>query len=236
MCVEDGWLCLSAFHLYANLHMVQALFFVWFTSFTSWDGTQGLWDYFVLFGGKKVDEQNTSKWKKLSKNSCASIRSVIYSTQCCRCAHVFKASQKRFFFCICIAYSWSCYCFRCCLVTDFFNKTKSVLLQTRNTAANFLQLSYIIMLWLWIYLCSSNTRLHKLVGYFMIKAPWLCKIKGQCPPRIWNISKIKWINNSLTHFLTISIKLTFWVILKTKAKVGCHMTLWDEVISKVFMN
>lgn len=26
MCVEDDWLCLSAFHLYANLHMVQALF------------------------------------------------------------------------------------------------------------------------------------------------------------------------------------------------------------------
>lgn len=53
MCVEDGWLCLSAFHLYANLHMVQA-FFVWFTSFTSWDGLQGLLEMtlFCLEGEK----------------------------------------------------------------------------------------------------------------------------------------------------------------------------------------
>lgn len=54
MCVEDGWLCLSAFHLYANLHMVRALYFVWFTSFTSWDGLQGLSEITLFcLGGEK---------------------------------------------------------------------------------------------------------------------------------------------------------------------------------------
>lgn len=64
MCVEDGWLCLSAFHLYANLHMVQA-FFVWFTSFTSWDGSQGPLEITLFCLGEKVDEQSLQSGKNL---------------------------------------------------------------------------------------------------------------------------------------------------------------------------
>lgn len=53
----------------------------------------------------------------------------------------------------------------------------------------------------------------------MITAPWLCKIKGQCPPHPQNLEhQQNLMRSSLTHFLNISRKLTFLGYFENKGK------------------